>query len=264
MVNGQPPSALCPFALCYLHGHHKPTNARRIMRYIDQMITEQVQTWAQHEAEAKRRGEALGSWPIITISREFGARGAALSKILSERTGFEVWDKDLIRAVADERGGDMRVVKTLDEHRQKGIADAVRGALTGQHTNLDYVRSLMRVVHTLAVHGGFIVVGRGANFICKPAEAFRVRVVCPLEKRIQGYAQREGLDLRQARKIIEKRDAERAEFIRRTFRKDLAAPSNYDLVLNSGTYTLDELADLVLVSYQAKTGQRLPEASVMT
>ncbi len=230
----------------------------------EQIINAQVQAWEEQQAVREREDKQRAFWPVITISREFGARGAALARILAERIGFEVWDKDLIRAVADERGGDVRMLKTLDEHRQKGIEDAVRGAMTGQNTNLKYVRSLMHVVHTLAVHGSNIVVGRGANFVCKPAEAFRVRIVCPLEKRVRGYAEREGLDLREARKIIEKRDAERVDFIRRTFRKDLAAPSNYDLVLNSNTYTLEEMADLVLAAYQTKTGQPLPEAADVT
>ena len=225
----------------------------------EQIINAQIRAWSEQQTVRKREDKRRTFWPVITISREFGARGAALAKILGKRMGFEIWDKDLIRAVADERGGDMRMLKTLDEHRQKGIEDAVRGALTGQHTNLQYVRSLMRVVHTLAAHGSCIVVGRGANFICKPAQALNVRVVCPFEKRIQGYAEREGLDLRPARKILEQRDAERAEFIRRTFRKDVAAPAHYDLALNSGTYSLEQLADLVLAAYQAKTGQRLPE-----
>ncbi len=228
----------------------------------EQIINAQVQAWEEQQAVRDREDKQRTFWPIITISREFGARGAALARILAERTGFEIWDKDLIRAVAEERGGDVRMLQTLDEHRQKGIEDAVRGALTGQHTNLKYVRSLMHVVHTVATHGSCIIVGRGANFICKPAQAFRVRIVCPLEQRVQGYADREGLDLREARKTIEKRDADRVDFIRRTFRKDLTAPSNYDLVLNSATYTLDQLADLVLVAYQTKTGLSLPEVSV--
>jgi len=81
----------------------------------EQLINARVQAWEEQQAVREREDKQRTFWPVITISREFGARGAALARILAERTGFEVWDKDLIRAVANERGGDKRMLKMLDE-----------------------------------------------------------------------------------------------------------------------------------------------------
>ena len=231
------------------------------MRYIDQMITEQVQTWAQREAESNVTGEVPGAWPVITISREFGARGAALAAVLGAQIGFKVWDKDLLHAIAEESGGDERLLASLDEHRRKAIDDAMRGALTGsRHTNTQYFRTLMRVVHTLSAHGKCIIVGRGAHYISKARGTFRVRVVAPLEVRVRGYAQREGLTEKKARKKIIARDTDRADFIKHHFKRDGSNPSDYDLVINAGVYTLEQMAGIVLAAYEAKIGKKLPLA----
>lgn len=232
------------------------------MRYIDQMITEQVKTWAQREAEAKVKGEVPGAWPIITISREFGARGAALAVVLGAQIGFKVWDKELLHAIAEEGGGDERLLASLDEHRRKAIDDAMRGALTGsRHTNTQYFRTLLRVVHTLTAHGKCIIVGRGANYISKAPGTFRVRVVAPLETRVRGYAQREGLPEKEARKQIVARDADRADFVRHHFKHDIGNPSDYDLVINADTYSVEQMAGIVRTAYEVKTGKTVPVVS---
>jgi hypothetical protein len=230
-------------------------------RTTEHIINQQVLAWSQQQAIVERGGRKPSYWPVITISREFGARGAALAEVLADRTGFSIWDKELVEAVAEESGGDERVLRTLDERAQRMIMDAVRGALTGRYTNLLYLRTLMHVVHTIAAHGSSIIVGRGANYICKPSQALRVRVVCPLKQRIRGYAERQEMNLAQARRIVLQRDAERKDFVRRSFKRDVAAPSDYDLVLNSGSFSLSQLADIVFDAYEAKVGRRPQELS---
>jgi cytidylate kinase len=224
-------------------------------RKPEQIINDQVRTW-DHRRKLADRGEAPPRpWPVITLSRPFGASAASLAEALSRRTGFAVWDKELVQAIATQSGGDERILRTLDEHRRKAVDDVVHAAL--QHgTNLQYLRSLLRVVHTLAVHGSGILVGRGANFICKPGEALRLRIVAPLDLRVRWYAAQHRLDEKQARRVVEQADAERADFVRHHFKADPADPTHYDLVLNAGTFALDPLVDLVLHAYEVKFGKR--------
>ena len=230
------------------------------MKYIDQMITEQVKIWAQREAEAQVTGEAPGAWPVITISREFGARGAAVAEVLGWRIGFKVWDRNLLHAIAEEGGGDERLLSSLDEHRRSSIDDAVRGALTGsRHTNAQYFRALLHVVHAISAHGKSIIVGRGATYISKAPDILRVRVVCPLEARVRGYAAHEGLTEKEARKHIKAQDADRADFVHHHFKRDVGNPSDYDLLINAATYSLEQMADIVLRAYEAKIGRKVPE-----
>ena len=68
---------------------------------VSKMIEEQVQFWA-----LKNSGASLNAGhdklPVITISREFGAKGAALAEMLGERLGFKVWDKELLDIIREE------------------------------------------------------------------------------------------------------------------------------------------------------------------
>jgi cytidylate kinase len=229
------------------------------MKGIDQMIAEQVKRWTQREQEAQQKGEGWNAWPAITISREFGARGTALAAVLGRQTGFKVWDRALLHAIAEEGGGDERLLQSLDEHHRKAIDDAVHGALMGsQHTNTQYFRALLRVVHTIVVHGKSIVVGRGANYMSKSPTILRVRVVAPLDARVRDYTRRQALSDKEAREQVEQKDADRADFVRYHFKHDIANPADYDLVLNAATYDLEPMADIVLAAYEAKVGKRVP------
>ncbi len=227
---------------------------------LDQLITEQVRTWSLSQSTPQKGGRAPGAWPIITISREFGAQGAALATVLGRRTGFEVWDRDLLQAIAKETGGDAAILSSLDEHRRKTVEDAVHGFLQGsKHTNIQYFRALLRVIHTIALHGKSIIVGRGANYVGRAEKMLRVRIVCPLEVRIRRYAQRQEISEEAARRKIEAMDADRADFIRFQFKRDVSDAADYDIVLNAGVYTLDQMAGLVLDAYAAKMGKRPAE-----
>ncbi len=229
------------------------------MNKIDQLIREQVLDWSMRQAIAKRTKETPEVWPIITISREFGARGRSVANELGRRIGFKVWDKNLLSAIAEEAGADERFLASLDERRRKMIEDTLYGSFMGsKHSNTHYFRSLLRVVQTIAAHGKSIIVGRGSNYIIKSPTVLRVRLVCPLEKRLAFVAEHEGISGREAEKLIKARDMHRNDFIRHYFRRDSANALDYDLVLNSGNFDVAQLVDLTLLAYEKKVGKTVP------
>ena len=229
------------------------------MSNIDRLITEQVLTWSMNEAKAKKKRETPEEWPVITISREYGARGRSLANELGRRIGFKVWDKELLSAIAEEAGADERFLSSLDERRRKMIDDALHGSLMGsKHSNTHYFRSLLRVVNTIGAHGKGIIVGRGSNYIIKSPNILRVRIVCPFEERVSRIAKSEDILEKNAQKLITTRDAERDDFIRHYFKRDAGNSKNYDLVLNSAAFNIDQLADMVLLAYEKKVGKAVP------
>ena len=58
--------------------------------------------------------------------------------------------------------------------------------------------------------------------------------------------------------MIHDRDAERKDFIRHYFKRDVGNAYDYDLVLNSGVYNIKQLADLILLAYEKKVGIVVP------
>ena len=194
-------------------------------------------------------------YPVITISREFGSPGAALAEYLGERTDLEVWDKKLLKAIAEELGSDQKFIETLDERRLQAVEDTVAAFISNLNTNVNYLHSLIRIVRTIEEHGKSIIVGRGANYICEHQNSLHVRLVAPLKHRITDYASRMNMDKREVRELADRKDRERTEFIRQNFQKDISNPLDYDLIINSEKYDLEQMAKIVLNIYKIKTGK---------
>ena len=57
---------------------------------------------------------------IITISREFGSGGRELGKQLANELGYDYYDKQIISAIASNKGMDEEYVeRTIDQHTDR-------------------------------------------------------------------------------------------------------------------------------------------------
>ncbi|MCC5907471.1 MAG: cytidylate kinase-like family protein [Balneolaceae bacterium] len=230
-----------------------------MVKKVTEIVEKQISNWSRQntlgEMPKKTNGKII--FPVITISREFGSPGAALAYYLGEKTGFDVWDKELLKAIAEELGSDQKLIETLDERRQLAIEDAVSAFLTNVKTNVNYLHSLIRVVRTIEEHGSGIIVGRGANYICDHPESLHVRLVAPLKYRIAHYASWKEISTAKAKELALRKDRERNEFIRQNFQKDVSNPIDYDLVINFEKFNMEQMAELVVSAYEIKTGKKL-------
>lgn len=225
---------------------------------VTEIIEKQINNWSRTKSAnvTPQPDNENEIYPVITISREFGAPGAALAYYLGERTGFfDVWDKELLKAISEELGSDQKFIETLDERRQRAVEDAVAAFITNLKTNVNYLYSLIRVVQTIEEHGKSIIVGRGANYICNNPKTLHIRLVAPLNHRISDYANRKNISKEEVRKLAKRIDPERTEFIRQNFQRDVSNPLDYDLVINAENYTLEQMANIVLGVYKIKTGK---------
>src|SRR5690554_4956153 len=94
------------------------------VRNLEQIIEDQVRVWDYQHAGRHRSGRPT-IWPVITISREYATPGDQLAAELGKRTGFVVWDREILQEIAKETGGDEKILQSLDEHRRRAIEDAV-------------------------------------------------------------------------------------------------------------------------------------------
>lgn len=109
-----------------------------------------------------------------------------------------------------------------------------------------YVRHLVNTVLALGAHGQCVIVGRGAAVILPRNSTLRVRLVAPLEHRIAVLRKRLSLDDKAARDKALEVDKQRSEFVRNNFHCESAAPTNYDLVLNTDTFSNGACAELII------------------
>jgi cytidylate kinase len=220
---------------------------------MEKLIEQQIRRWALEvqAARAAARGPrpAAGS-PIITVSRQLGSGGTEVAEIVARRLGFQLVDREVIRLVVEESGVRKDLVATLDERTRSGIETWVDGVLHSRiFTSEDFVRSLGRVLITVARTGSAVVVGRGANFILAGDPGLHVRTVAGKEHRIRRLMRLHEIPLEEARERVESTDRNRTEFVERYLHRHIDDPTAYHVVLNLEEIGIDRAADVVIDLY---------------
>jgi hypothetical protein len=224
---------------------------------IDHFVNRQILLWQEERRIAERKGlEAKSAQqPTICISRQYGARGAEMGRLVAERLGFRFYSQELIHDVAEQAHVRTQLVESLDERVRDGISEWMSGLIKrGVFEPSDYLRNLSKVVLTLARHGKGVIVGRGAHFLLDAQTTLRVRVIAPLEVRVTRIAGRDGLSDDAARIKILRIDGERVAFNKQHYGADIGDPTHYDLVVNAGTLGVEAATSSVSWAFQSRFG----------
>jgi len=138
------------------------------------------------------------------------------------------------------------LLATLDERGLSILEDWISSLVYDRHLWPDqYLRHLMNVIGTIGKHGRAVVVGRGANFVLPLEQRFRVRVTASQRLRIENVARDYNLSPEEAKRRVIKTESDRKAFIRKYFNADIANPTNYDLIINTETLTVDNAVDVI-------------------
>ena len=224
----------------------------RKSRSPQELVDYQVRKWAQ---EQSRRSSDPVPRPVITVSRQYGALGAQLGRLVADRLGYEFWDREILNEIARHAKMPTTLFESLDE-RRKGLVSQLIAVFDEKHqvSAGDYMRQLLRVLHTIALHGNAVIVGRGAQYVLEPDSTLRIRTVGGLDQRVAGLVERTGVSETEARDLCARTDRERQQFIRAHYDRDLEDPSGYDLIVNTSTCSLEVAADIVIAAMRARFG----------
>lgn len=201
--------------------------------------------------------------PILALSRELGSGSRLVAEELHIRTGYEIFGSALIKEIAENIQVSRQLIDRLDERSRSRISALFETLFWGesQVKGSDYFRSLVQVISALIEQGGVILLGRGAHFLLPEKMGLRVRLIAPLERRIQNITKYYQIDSDTALERIQTSDRQRAEFARTYFNKDLKNPTDYDLILNMGNISSHTAANLIENALSALES-REPESSL--
>ena len=218
-------------------------------KVIEKLIQRQINQWSHWEAVLRKAEDpaAVPVLPIITISRELGAGGRSLAEALAARLDLQVHGYDIVEHIAQDRELEHEVVAQLDEHLTSQIDLWIKGVLQSRIFLRDeYHVALVRVVRTLAAHGGVVILGRGGNFILREEADLRLRLVAEIEHRAPRLVVTRELSEAEARERIAESDQGRRSFVEKLFHADIDDPRNYDLVINTTGLSDAVVRDLAL------------------
>ncbi len=180
------------------------------------------------------RREASVRRPVLAIALQYGAGGEEVVRALAKELALEVFDREIVRQIAESTHRSERAVATLDQKVRKWTADWLESLATHDFLSASaYREQLEQVVGAIARHGGAIILGHGAHLVLGEGEALRVLLTAPLGARIAAVMRAEGIGEPAARRRVVEVEAARREALAHRFHVDLEDPSRFDLVVNT-------------------------------
>lgn len=229
---------------------------------IHELIERQLKGWEQ-EAKMRRKvakerpGRPVPLRPYVTISRSFGSGGGEIARRLAATLGYQIFDREIIDVLIEEGRFRAAILDTLDQRDRSEfevwVDNLLRGKLVGKE---DYLRTLVGVLGSIAMHGHALIIGRGGNFILDPARGLHIRVVAPLAQRVETICRLRAIPWDESERLVHETDDERAEFIRHHFNHDPNDPLTYDLILNTSGIGVEAAVALTERALRQKLGNK--------
>lgn len=221
---------------------------------INQMADKNIRKWilANHVQDRLDRGQAPENvGPYIAISREAGAGGSEIARLVSRKLGWDVLDKEIVDYLASTSGTQRSLVEFVDEKHVSWIEDALASWIERQKfASTTYVRRLQQFLLLAAHHGNVVIVGRGARFILPEQRGLSVRILAPFEFRVEQVLLQQGISTVEARRVVKETDRQREAFVADHFHHKAADPHMYDLVINVEKLVVEDAANLIVDAAQ--------------
>ncbi len=216
---------------------------------IGELVEQQGRRWQKAHAEKTQKAPK----PCIAVSRLPFSGATELAQKLGIRLDYGLFGQEIVDQIAAEEGVSKSLVAGLDEHVESAIERHILdGFRRRSFTESDYLRDASRIVSTLGIRGHTIVLGRGGACILPEDNTLRVLVVAPEQWRCDRLAKIHKLSADEAAERLKRDDVGRAEFWKHHFGVDQTNPLLYDVVVNTGTLTIDGGVDLVAAAFQRR------------
>lgn len=194
---------------------------------------------------------------VITISRQYGAGGSTLGRMIADKLGYTFADSTIIERIAHEANVSTSWVQSFEKeaggrmsrfvsgmvarHLVDRILKDERGYLDEQ-TYLDY---LVLIIAQMADEGNCVIIGRGSQYILNDhPEAFHLLLVDSPANRVRFLVEHHKFTEKKAALEVEREDKRRMALYQRLGKTDYDDPMLYHMVLNMGRVDLDTALDL--------------------
>lgn len=182
---------------------------------------------------------------IITIAREYGSGGRYIGKLVAEKLGIKLYDKEFVEEISKDTGFSAEYIESNEQKRT--VLDNVNG---GYYVGLNNADELFikesNLIKELAERESCVIVGRCADFILKDKEnVFKIFINNTMENKIKRATEFYGMNKEKAKKEISRINKLRANHYKYYTDKDWREPSNYDICINSDAVGIENAVELI-------------------
>jgi cytidylate kinase len=195
---------------------------------------------------------------VITISRQFGAGGLTLGRMIAEKFGYTLADTEIIKMVAEMANVSTNFVETIEKEAggkfSKFISKTVSKPLVGrilkdergyidEEIYLDY---LVLIIAQMGDDGDVVILGRGSQYILNDhPDAYHILLIDTFENRVRFMQKNYDLSQGRAAQVVKNEDKRRVNLYRKLGKSDYDNPILYHLVLNMSKVDLKQALELV-------------------
>lgn len=201
---------------------------------------------------------ALG--PVITISRQIGCDGLRLARKLvsnlNQQSPLNCWrvlSKEIFYESAKELNVDLGTVTKIFKQSDRYTFEEILKAFSNKKYKSErkIIKTVVDVIRTFSEDGNCIIVGRAGHIIAKDVQrALHVRLVAPLEYRLNVVMKKNNLNQTDALLFMRKIEHERVAF-RKTINENLCE-DNFDITLNRLSFDDRAILDIITNAVRIK------------
>jgi cytidylate kinase len=208
--------------------------------------------------------------PVITISRQVGAGGETVAKMLAERLKIDVLDRQLIAEVARRLEYPRTEVEEHDE-RPTGFLNRLLTALAEGSVEmmvpsdvrpwvdpeLDPKRAILKITRQIVDEAArtrnVVIVGHGAAYVLRDFPgALRVFLRASRGFRTKAVMELFSLGEADAKKRLKETDANRAGYIKQLYGYDWYHTANYDMAFDTSALGFGAVVDAIVAVVKAR------------
>jgi len=192
---------------------------------------------------------------VLTISRQLGSIDKDITQTMARLWNYEYIDRRKILEDMGAQGSEWEEFgKEFDEH-YPSLWERFDWSFTG------FVVLSQSIILNYALKNNVIIVGRGGNFLLRDVPfALNVRIVAPLEQRLDAIMKRENLSRSAAELFVKKIDKEMSRAVQLIYGRNIDDPSAYDLFFDVGVLPVHDVMAAIKAALAEKDKLRTEEA----
>ncbi len=207
--------------------------------------------------------------PVITISRLTGCDARQVANLLVDEmnrkyatTKWKWVDKDIIYAISKELNtGTERVENFYKGIELSNLSEMIMAFSGNFISDLRVKKAIKDVVLSMCKEGYLILVGRGGVSIASSIpDSLHIRLIAPFYWRVENVMKKKQMSIEAAEEYCIETDEKRHNLILDFLdKKPLNIDYLFDATINRSSYTMQELAELIVMLYEKKVCRQIAE-----
>ena len=198
---------------------------------------------------------------VITISRQFGAGGKTIGKMVAEKLGYTFVDEDIIQIIAEkakvspgwvesvekEAGG--RLSRIVTRMVSKPLVEKVLKDEYGYIDEQIYIDYLVVIIAQMAEEGDVVFLDRGSQYILNDhPDAFHFLLINTYANRIKFMMDKYDFTEQKATQVVKSEEKRRLNLYKKIGKQDYDQAELYHMVINMAKVDLEEAVDTIITA----------------